>query len=187
MLVLNNSSQILKEWSWIRGEGGYIHHLKKFLPQIQQTISPSLRMFTEISRMFMHWGSISVSTYVSPLFFLSFFLFFSFYIYVCVCVCECVCAYIYIYMYIWLKIIDIFCQHIFFVNPFDWSYDIRRELVDKSSIISYFPSTFCPTLGHHRGKMYYKSDVTFVCTLLLSKTRVCTAVLCSVYFSNLFL
>ncbi len=63
-----------------------------------------------------------------------------------------------------------------FVNPFELaysSYDIRRELVDKSSIISFFPSTFCPTLGHHQsGKgMYYKSDVTFVCTLLLCKNE----------------
>ena len=24
------------------------------------------------------------------------------------------------------------------------------------------PSTFCPTLGHHQGRIYYKSDVTFV-------------------------
>ena len=57
----------------------------------------------------------------------------------------------------------------FYVNPFEWlywSYDIRRELIDKSSIINYFPSTFCPTLGHHQGRMHYKSDVTFVCRLL---------------------
>ena len=78
----------------------------------------------------------------------------------------------------------------FFVNPFElpyWSYDIHLEFVDKSSIISYFPSTFCPTLGHHQGRMYYKSDVTFVYTLLLWKKKtVCTVVLCSVYFSNLF-
>ena len=61
-----------------------------------------------------------------------------------------------------------------FVNPFELpyrSYDIRRELIDKPSIISYFPSTFCPTLGHHQGRMYYKSDITFVCTLLLCKTE----------------
>ena len=78
-----------------------------------------------------------------------------------------------------------------FVNPFElpyWSYDIRRELVDKSSIISYFPSTFYPTLGHHQRRMYYKSDITFVCTLLLCKKKsVCTVVLCSVYFLKLVL
>ena len=113
-------------------------------------------------------------------------------------------VYIYIYMYIYMYsyfwrhffidtyLIDHtrhFCLHIFFISPFElpyWSYDIRRELVDKSSIISYFSSTFCPTSGHHQGRMYYKRDVTFVCTLLLCKKSVCTVVLWSVYFSNLF-
>ena len=94
-------------------------------------------------------------------------------------------TYIYIYFFFffgsisslihfWLNIIDIFCQHIFFVNPLElpyWSYDIRRELVDKPSIISYFPSTFCPTLVHHQGRMSYKSDITFVCKLLLCKNE----------------
>ena len=42
--------------------------------------------------------------------------------------------------------------------------DILWELVDKFSIVSYFPSTFSPTLGHHQGRMYYESDVTFVST-----------------------
>ena len=65
--------------------------------------------------------------------------------------------------------------------------DIRLELDDKSSIITYFHSTFCPTLGHHQGKMGYKIDVTFVCTLLLcKKNSICTVVLCSICFSNLF-
>ena len=92
-------------------------------------------------------------------------------------------THIYIYVYfggisslihVWLNIIDIFCLHIFFVNPFELanrSYDIRQDLVDKPSIISYFPSTFCQTLGHLQGKMYYKSHVTFVCTLLLRKNE----------------
>ena len=65
----------------------------------------------------------------------------------------------------------------FFVDPFIlpyWFYNIRWELVDESSIIIHFPSTFCPTLGHHQGKIYYKSDVAFVCTLLLCKKSVCT-------------
>ena len=48
---------------------------------------------------------------------------------------------------------------------------ILRELVDKPFIISYFLSTFCPTLGHHQGRMYHKSDVTFVRTLLLCKNK----------------
>ena len=63
---------------------------------------------------------------------------------------------------------------------------IFGQLVDKFSIISYFPSSFSPTLDHHQVRMYYKSDITFVCTLLLCKKSVCTVVLCSVYFSNLF-
>ena len=58
----------------------------------------------------------------------------------------CFFFHIYIYIYIgislfihiWLNIIDIFYLQFFFVNPFElpyWFYDIRRELVDKSSII----------------------------------------------------
>ena len=77
-----------------------------------------------------------------------------------------------IYICIWLNIIDIFVN-IFFCS-FEFPYrsnDIRRELVDKSSIISYFPSTFCPTFDHHQGRMYYKSDVTFGCTLLFFKNE----------------
>ena len=67
-----------------------------------------------------------------------------------------------------------FLSTYFFVNPFKllyWSYDIRWELVDKPSIISYFLSSFCPTLGHHQGRMYYKNDVTFLCTLQLCKNE----------------
>ena len=30
------------------------------------------------------------------------------------------------------------------------------------SIVACIPSTFCPTLGHHQGRIYYKSDITFV-------------------------
>ena len=90
------------------------------------------------------------------------------------------CLYIYIYIYI-------FWQHYFFVDSFIlpyWFYNIRQELVDVSSIIIYFPSSFCPTLGHHQGRIYYKSDVTFVCTLLLCKKKsVCTIAVCSVYSS----
>ena len=105
------------------------------------------------------------------------------YIYVCVCVCVCFGS-ISSLIHISLNIIDI-CLHIF-VDPFIlsyWFYNIRRELVDVSSIIIYFRITFCPTLGHHQGRIYYKSDVTFVCTLLLGKKKsVCTVAVCSVYF-----
>ena len=58
-------------------------------------------------------------------------------------------------MQISLNIIDISCLHIFF-----W---IRwRELIYVLSIVVCIPSTFYPTLGHHQGRIYYKSDVTFV-------------------------
>ena len=53
----------------------------------------------------------------------------------------------------------------FLVDPFILPYCfycIRRELIDVFSIIVLIPSTFCPTLGHHEGRIYYKSDVTFV-------------------------
>ena len=96
--------------------------------------------------------------------------------------------YIYIYIYSWLNIMN-FLSIYFFVNPFElpyWSYDIRWELVDKPSIISNFPRTFCPTLGHHRGRVYYKSDVTFVCTLLLCNPNLIELILKPVLnvFSN---
>ena len=116
--------------------------------------------------------------------------------------------YIYIYMqYIWIFLyiyiyIYIYWQHFFininfvehnrhflstyflvdhFILPY-WFYWIRRELVDVSSIIISFPSTFCPTLGHHRRRFYNKSDVTFVCILLLCKKSVYVVAVCSVYF-----
>ena len=69
-----------------------------------------------------------------------------------------------------------------FTLPYSF-YNIRRELVEVSSIIIYFPSTFCSTLGHHQGRINNKSDVTLVCTLLLCKKKsVCTVAVCSVYF-----
>ena len=107
----------------------------------------------------------------------------------CVCVCVCVdmiCVYIYIYIYIYILClyiyIYIFRQH-FFVNanfikhnrhfmptyflfdPFEFPYyfyRIRGELIYVLSIVVCIPSTFCPTLGHHQGRICYKSDVTFV-------------------------
>ena len=84
---------------------------------------------------------------------------------------------IYIYIYV-----CIFWQH-FFVNtnfikhnrhfmstyflldPFEFPYyfyRIRGELIYVLSIVVCIPSTFCPTLGHHQGRIYYKSGVTFV-------------------------
>ena len=41
-------------------------------------------------------------------------------------------------------------------------YHIHGELIYVLSIVVCIPSTFCPTLGHHQGRIYCKSDVTFV-------------------------
>ena len=51
------------------------------------------------------------------------------------------------------------------LEPFEFPYyffRIRGELIKVLSIIVCIPSTFCPTLGHHQGRICYKSDVTFV-------------------------
>ena len=48
-----------------------------------------------------------------------------------------------------------------FVFPY-YFYRIRGELIKVLSIVVCIPSTFCPTLGHHQGRICYKSDVTFV-------------------------
>ena len=91
-------------------------------------------------------------------------------------------AYRDIFIQILLNIIDIFCLHIFLLILSYCRIDFRWEIIDIFSIIVYFPSTFCPTLGHHQGTVYYKSDVTFVCTLLLCKKKSIWAVaVCSVY------
>ena len=65
-----------------------------------------------------------------------------------------------------------FLSTYFLLDPFLLPYcfyRIRRELIDVFSIIVYIPSTFCRTLGHHQGRIYYKSNVTFVFALLLCK------------------
>ena len=93
--------------------------------------------------------------------------------------CVCVCVYIYVYIYIYicvcvyfgsislliqisLNIIDIFCLHIFFWIRLYCFYHIHQELIYVLSIVVYILSTFCPTLGHHQGRIYYESDATFV-------------------------
>ena len=95
----------------------------------------------------------------------------------------------YIYIYIYTHFVEYkrhFLSTYFLVDLFIlpyWFYSIRRELIDIFSIIFYFLSTFCPTLGHHLERMYHKSDATFVCTLLLCKKKSIWAVaVCSVYF-----
>ena len=53
----------------------------------------------------------------------------------------------------------------FLVDPFEFPYyfyRIRGELIYVLFIVVCIPSTFCPTLGHHQGRIYYKSYVTFV-------------------------
>ena len=88
--------------------------------------------------------------------------------------------YIYIYIYIYWQHFFIntnFVEHnrhflstYFLVDRFIlpyWFYNIRRELIDIFSIIVYIPSTFSPTLGHHQGRIYYKSEVTFVFALYI--------------------
>ena len=53
----------------------------------------------------------------------------------------------------------------FLLDPFEFPYyfyRIRRELIYVLSIVVCIPSTFCPTLGHHQGRIYYKRYVTFV-------------------------
>ena len=79
-----------------------------------------------------------------------------------------------------------FLSTYFLVDPFIlpyWFYHIRQESINVFSIIVYIPSTFCLTLGHHQGRIYYKSDVTFVFKLLLCKKKnVCTVGVSSVYF-----
>ena len=58
----------------------------------------------------------------------------------------------------------------FLLDPFEFPYcfyRIRGELIYVSSMIVCIPSTFWTTLGHHQGRIYYKSDVTFVFCILL--------------------
>ena len=48
------------------------------------------------------------------------------------------------------------------LDPFKFPYNfyhIRGELIYVLSIVVCIPSTFCPTLGHHQGRIYYKSYI----------------------------
>ena len=58
-----------------------------------------------------------------------------------------------------------FMSTYFLLDPFEFPYyfyRIRGKLIYVLSIVVCIPSTFCPTLGHHQGRIYCKSDVTFV-------------------------
>ena len=103
---------------------------------------------------------------------------------ICIFVFVCVCVYVYIYklnahdMYAYIYIhththeyiyIYRYNRHFmptyFLLDPFEFPYyfyRIRGELIYVLSIVVCIPSTFCPTLGHHQERIYYKSDVTFV-------------------------
>ena len=53
----------------------------------------------------------------------------------------------------------------FLLDPFKflyYFYCIQAELIYVLSIVVCIPRTFCPTLGHHQGRIYYKSYVIFV-------------------------
>ena len=75
-------------------------------------------------------------------------------------------SYIYIYIYAnFIKHNRHFMSTYFLLDPFEFPYYfycILGELIYVLSIVACIPSTFCPTLGHHQGRIYYKSDVTFV-------------------------
>ena len=82
--------------------------------------------------------------------------------------------YIYIYIYIlahffvntnFIKHNRHFMSTYFLLDPFEflyYFYRIRGEMIYVLSIVVCIPSIFCPTLGHRQGRIYYKSDVTFV-------------------------
>ena len=74
----------------------------------------------------------------------------------------------------------------FLLDPFEFPYYfycILGELIyinlNVLSIVACIPSTFCPTLGHHQGRIYYKSDaknksyITFVVDppLMMAQSR----------------
>ena len=85
----------------------------------------------------------------------------------CVCVCVCVCVFRQHFFVNanFIKHNRHFMPTYFLLDPFEFPYyfyRIRGEFVWVLSIVVCIPSTFCPTLGHHQGIIYYKSDVTFV-------------------------
>ena len=49
----------------------------------------------------------------------------------------------------------------FLLDPLEFPYyfyRIRGELINVLSIVVYISSTFCPTLGHHQWRIYYKTS-----------------------------
>ena len=64
-----------------------------------------------------------------------------------------------------------FMSTYFLLDPFLFPYcfyRIRGELIYVLSIVVCIPSTFCPTLGHHQVRIYYKSNVTLANAIILN-------------------
>ena len=89
------------------------------------------------------------------------------YIYIYIYIYVSLDIYIYIYIYIYTNFIEHnrhFLSTYFLLDPFVLTYcfyRIRQELIYVLSIVICIPNTFCPSLGHHQGRIYYKSDVNF--------------------------
>ena len=71
-----------------------------------------------------------------------------------------------------------FMSRYFLLDQFKFPYyfyRIRGELIYVLSIVVCIPSTFCPTLGHHQRRIYYKnkSYITFVIDppLMMAQSR----------------
>ena len=92
-------------------------------------------------------------------------------------ICLWMTIYIYIYIYIYVN----FVKHNRHFLSILSLYNIRWELIDVFCIIVHIPSTFRPTLGHHQGKVYYKSVVTVVCTLLFVRRRASGLLQCAAF------
>ena len=98
----------------------------------------------------------------------------SVYIYIYMCVWVCVCVFWH-YFFVNTYFIQQYRQYLstqFFIYLFEsphWFYGIRRELVNETPLINWFPSSFCSILGHHQGCVYCKSDKIFAYILLLCK------------------
>ena len=83
----------------------------------------------------------------------------------CVCVCVCIFRQNFFVNANLIKHNRHFMSTYFLLDPFEFPYyfyRIRGELIYVLSIVVCIPSTFCPTLGHHQGSIYYKSDNTTI-------------------------
>ena len=81
--------------------------------------------------------------------------------------------YIYIYIYLIKQYRHRLFTH-FCIYPFESPhrfYSIWRELDNKPRIINWLSIAFWLILDHHQGCVYWESDVTFACALLLFKRR----------------